>query len=146
MKRASVQSFLVANCQRPRIFRDSTSATTTMAFIIPLDSFVEKWNENESGWKKGGEKKKDPFGRLLNRMSRVNKPRVGWKLHALLVWKREGLQHNEIPLLGNYTPPSAFASPHSLAKQGGLQRIKQYVQIDEKLRWRYYLWAGRDEN
>lgn len=32
MKRASVQSFLVANCQRPRIFRDSTSPTT-MAFI-----------------------------------------------------------------------------------------------------------------
>jgi hypothetical protein len=105
--------------------------------------------KNETKTKADGRKvgrKKGLFWEAAHRMSRVNKPRVGWKQHALLVWKREGLQHNEIPLLGNYTPPSAFASSHSLAKQGGLHRINNMFKIDEKLRWRYYLWAGRDEN
>lgn len=65
---------------------------------------------------------------IAHRMSRVNKPRVGWKQHALLVWKREGLQHKEIPLLGNY-----ILHPRRLHHQAGrslcLHRINNMFKL-----------------
>ena len=81
-----VQFFLVAI---PAFFMTQH----TMAFISKLYSSVDSTKTKANEEKVGGRKTEINswcWGRLNTEMSRVNKP-DGWKRHALLVWRREGL-------------------------------------------------------